>query len=198
VRSTAAAAVAGRRAVRPTAKLARSLRALGATGPAVTSLRDFMVASRDKGAIENLLRTAYALGNLASLYNGVSHVVTLFAGVQPQCIVLGAKAPGCDQRYSGPRTPLNAPGNAARSRAMLRRLLAALDAPKTRRRPAAPVRRPAAPVAGKRPATGKAPARPAAPLPPVLQDAIDTVTGLLQPSPDRKDDVAGLLDYLLG
>lgn len=197
VRSATSAAVAGRRAIPSTGALAKSLRALGRTTPAVAALRDFMVASRDKGAIENLLRTAYALGNLTALYNGVSHVVTLFAGVQPQCLIPGVSAPGCDQRYSGPRTPLNAPANIVKTRAMLRRLLAQLDAPKARR-PVMSGTRPAASPAARRPASAGGPLRPTAALPSEVQKAIDTVTGLLQPQPERDKSVTGLLDYLLG
>lgn len=199
VRATAGAAAEGRRVVRPVRTVVRSLKALGATTPQITDLRDFMTASRDKGAIENLLRTAYTLGNLGALYNGVSHVVTLYAGVQVQCIVLGAKAPGCDQRYTGPRTPLNDPGNAGRTRSLLQQLLAQLDPPRRRGTPeraVAPVRRPGggrAPAASARPAPASSPAavRP-------VQDALDAVTGLLTPpSTGGGKDATGLLDFLL-
>lgn len=198
VRSVAAAAAEGRKAVPPTLDVVRGLKALAATTPVVTTLRDFMTASRDKGAIEYLLRVPYALGTLASLYNGVSHVVTLFVGVQPQCLVAGVTAPGCDQRYSGPRVPLNAPGNAAKTRALLQNLLTrgrdttgAKVAPKPKKAAEPGPQAPSGPSAA-----GEAPAIPDAAG--QLQRLLGGLGGSREPQPPQKDTASNLLEFLLG
>ncbi len=203
VRSVTAAAVEGRKAVVPTRGVVRSLKALAATTPIVTTLRDFMTASRDKGAIEYLLRVPYALGNLASLYNGASHVLTLFVGVQVQCLVPGTSAPGCDQTYNGPRVPLNAPGNAAKTRTLLNDLLARRSDPagkKTTPQQKAPksiVRRPGAdaPPAGPS-AAGTAPVVPK--VTGKVQGLLDDLGEALKPPKPGKSTASDLLDFLLG
>lgn len=184
VRATTALSVEGRRTVKSTRKLGHSLKALGATTPVLSDLRDFMVSSRDDGAIEQLLRVPYALGNLASLYNGVSHVVTLFAGVPLQCLIPGITAPGCDQTYYGPRVPLNDPKNLGITRTLLRNALAKLDAAKRSGKPAS-----------SKPAKTLVPKLPAPKLPKPKVPSLKPVLPILD---KPLKSVSDLLDYLLG
>jgi virulence factor Mce-like protein len=204
VRSAASAAAEGRRAVRPLRKLGRSLKALGATAPTVATLRDFMVASRDKGAIEYLLRVPYALGTMTSLYNGVSHVVSLFVGMQIKCLIPGVTAPGCDQRYFGPRKPINDPSGIAATRTILRDALAKLTAA-TKSRPRRPGKQVPTKPQHRQPDSPpqRDPAAVVKRVPEAVQKILDGLGQLLQP-PSRKrggsarnDLTTGLLDYLL-
>ncbi|WP_205695493.1 MlaD family protein [Conexibacter sp. SYSU D00693] len=211
VQQVAAAAKEGRRAVRPARKVARSADALGDVTPVIRDVKRLQVSSRDQGAIEQLLRVPYSLANLASLYNGVSHVITLFAGVQIQCIVPTPQPiRGCDATYRAGGVPINDPGQLGRTHQVLRDALERLLGPANRQRrprPAAPGRRPAASkpatpaLPDLQPLPGKA-EKPVKALPEAVRKALDDVQGLLtppkQPDAAKGDGVRRLLDLLLG
>lgn len=199
VRATTAASIEGRRTVKSARRLGRSLKSLAATTPVLTNLRDFMVSSRDKGAFEQLLRVPYSLANLTSLYNGVSHVVTLFAGVPLQCLIPGITAPGCDQTYYGPRVPLNDPRNLGVTQTLLSNALAKLTGG---RKSAAKhvAKRPAKTATPKLPSITKVVPNLSKPLQSVagsVQELLGGIGSLLHPRSRSDGGISDLLDYLL-
>jgi ABC-type transporter Mla subunit MlaD len=86
-----------------------------------TGLDQLLVSSRDTGALEGTLRTAYAFANNTSLYDGVSHILTFMASVSPTCIAGqqgGVSVPGCAHAYTAPeqgQIPVNEPSCGAKS-----------------------------------------------------------------------------------
>jgi virulence factor Mce-like protein len=199
VRQVAAAAREGRRAVGPTRKVARSANALGDITPVIRDLKTLMVSLRDKGGFEKVLGLAYSLANLGSLYDGVSHMVTLIVGVQAQCLVPTPEpVPGCDSTYKAGGTLLNDPANKAETRRILRNALAKLT-PKQgddKRKPAASkpaVRRPEIPkLPDLLPKPSTRPARPADILQKLLPGA-----GSQQQGQPQGGAIGELLDFLL-
>jgi hypothetical protein len=205
LRAARGTAAEGRRIVPSALTVSTDLRKLGVTGgPYVSNLERLMVSTRDQGGFEGVMRIFYSLASLASLYNPVSHVITLFAGLQSQCLVESLKVPGCDHGYSAPqngRVPVNDPGLAAQQQRILREALALLDRPKAKRSPdggggSQPPQTQAASKGATTPPT-------ASPLAPV-QSLIDALGGLLaprKPSPDagpaNRDSTKSLLDFLL-
>lgn len=103
-------------ALRP---VARNLRAMAqALAPVAGSARQLLDSVRDSGGIENTLRLLYALSTDTASYDGISHIVSIFAGVYPQCIA-DVQTAGCRHDTQAPNlgtTPVNDPA-AAQTRA---------------------------------------------------------------------------------
>ena len=59
--------------------------------------RELAVSLRDAGAIENVLRVLYSLGNVVAAYDEVSHYITINLRVEVKCFVNPAD-PRCTQR----------------------------------------------------------------------------------------------------
>lgn len=118
VAALARAALTGRGALPPTARLIRALRRLArAAQPVAPQLRDLLVSLRNTGGIEGVLNLGYTLASMSSGYDAVSHMAGVYIGVAPGCIVANllntALPPGCDHRYGAPghgTVPVNAPG----------------------------------------------------------------------------------------
>jgi ABC-type transporter Mla subunit MlaD len=117
LRALSAAAAIGRPAVHAATpvvdRLASSVRPLG---PLATSLYHLLVSTRDRGGFEGLLRVPYAVAAATSLYDNVSHLVTIVVNLSPGCIVgqhAGLDVRGCSHRYSAQGAgalPVNDPG----------------------------------------------------------------------------------------
>ncbi len=116
LRMLAAAAATGRPAVRDALPVISRLEAV--TDPLATlasGLDRFLVSSRDKGALEGVLKVTYAFANNTSLYDNVSHILTFIVGVAPACIAGqqgGFDVAGCAHNYQAPGQgllPVNEP-----------------------------------------------------------------------------------------
>jgi virulence factor Mce-like protein len=116
VRTLAAAAATGRPAVLGALPVVSRLRAV--SDPLATlagGLSRLLVSSRDSGAIEGVLKVAYAFANNTSLYDSVSHILVFIVQVAPGCIAGqqgGFDVAGCAHNYQAPgqgALPVNEP-----------------------------------------------------------------------------------------
>jgi virulence factor Mce-like protein len=112
LRSLDAALVSGRRAVRPARSLVSGVRAFATRAqPAISQLSQLLFDMRDKGALDELLRTIYALATDTASYDALSHIVTIYATIFPQCLS-GPEVLGCNHKWDSPgqgSIPTNAP-----------------------------------------------------------------------------------------
>jgi virulence factor Mce-like protein len=116
LRSLSRAAATGRIAVRAAAPVVTDLdRAVAPLAPLATDLYHLLVSTRDAGGFEGLLRVPYGVAVATSLYDSVSHLVTLVINLSPACIAgqqLGFDVRGCSHRYAAPgqgELPINDP-----------------------------------------------------------------------------------------
>jgi phospholipid/cholesterol/gamma-HCH transport system substrate-binding protein len=83
--------------------------------PTIDRARRLLIDTRDRGGIEETLRLLYSLATVTALRDDVSHIVSIFAGVYPQCIV-SRSTPGCSHAYAAPgqgTVPVNVPSRGA-------------------------------------------------------------------------------------
>lgn len=79
--------------------------------PVGRNLQLLLSSLKRNGGFEGALNTTYALATMSSLYDSTSHIISIFAGVYPQCIMNG-KTPGCSHAFRAPgdgMIPINAP-----------------------------------------------------------------------------------------
>jgi virulence factor Mce-like protein len=201
------------RALRPIAGQVRSLG--GHAVPFGDHFGRVMSSTRDRGGWEGVVRTLYGLASYTSLFDGVSHIISLFVGVYPKCLVGGAAVPGCSHAYTAPmqgQVPVNDPAIAAAQDRALAGLTPRRErSPKRTRQARAPSHRAPAAGAPVRAPTEK-PGRPPAPAvaPDVgkvadeVERALDGVLPGLRRSGGRSarapaiPTVEPFLDYLLG
>jgi phospholipid/cholesterol/gamma-HCH transport system substrate-binding protein len=114
--SLSRAAATGRIAVRAATPVVKHLaRAVAPLAPLGTDLYHLLVSTRDAGGFEGLLRVPYGVSVATSLYDSVSHLVTLVINLSPACIAgqqLGYDVRGCSHRYAASgngELPINEP-----------------------------------------------------------------------------------------
>ena len=116
IRAVGTAANEGRVAIHAATPVVADLKALGTTAPPIVrSLAELLVSMRDKGAIEHLLQFIYSLATDTAGYDSISHIVSIYAGIYPQCLADNTAA-GCSHDYSAPgqgQIPVNDPTNAS-------------------------------------------------------------------------------------
>jgi virulence factor Mce-like protein len=116
LRTLGAAARAGTPAVRlATPIISRLLSASVLLRTLATGLDRLLVSSRGAGAIEGVLRVAYAFAVNTALYDSVSHILTFIVAFDPTCIAgqqAGFDVTGCSHKYTAAgqgQLPVNEP-----------------------------------------------------------------------------------------
>ncbi|MGE4428570.1 MAG: MlaD family protein [Solirubrobacteraceae bacterium] len=85
--------------------------------PMARDLARLLVSVRDRGGVEGLVKTAYALATDTAMYDNVSHMLAVTVGVAPDCIAAGllktSPPRGCSHKYDAEGEgllPVNQPG----------------------------------------------------------------------------------------
>jgi virulence factor Mce-like protein len=81
--------------------LRRLAQLTGTARPVMRQTSQLLTSMRDSGALDYTLRLLYSLSTVTGGWDGVSHIVTIFAGIYPQCLPAGTGT-GCSHAYTAP------------------------------------------------------------------------------------------------
>lgn len=177
-------------------QLRRLARTSGQLTPATDLAAQLLTSSREKGALEGLLRFLYYGAAVSSRFDSVGHIIPAYVVVDKTCSLYAlVPVAGCDAHFAA---------GGARTKA----------ADKSRRRPAATGSGSTSKAPDPSPPAAEQPSAPAAPggggappqVPPAVDDLLKKALGGLlgssrpepAPPPPDKQSLAPLLDYLLG